>query len=198
MYKLIEGNDLSGKTTTSANLCGSTGFEYRYQSFLPKGENPLYPKVVAMYGILDDVTLGHLFAESIRYDVTHFDPTIESDCVQDSLTLLRSLACHTAYGNNQVVDHLLSIFDDSFPMPHSAVILTARIEVKKERLIKRIDLHPNSVTAADMKIMNNTGQYCAIEEALIHFSTNLFGATVLDTSDMDLSEVLTSVGTILG
>jgi thymidylate kinase len=136
MIILFEGADLSGKSTTVEQVSLLyPNYKLRHQKLC--NHNPVHAAVKELAKQkLDPLTIGHLYAESIRYDCQNFDAFEGFNVLQDSLNLLRSLAFHKASGNEEVVKHLETV---SLTHPHIdlAFVFTANIKDRRDRLMLR-------------------------------------------------------------
>ena len=142
-----------------------------------------------MYDTLDDETLGHLFAEAIRFDCKNLDPQSPL-FIQDSLTLIRSLACHQVYKNYNVVSHLLSIFNLNHPKPLKSYTLVASLDVKLERYNQRLLHSPETITKSDSKIISNPLEFQEIEKMIVGYSTKMFNSKIICTDDLRIDDVV--------
>jgi thymidylate kinase len=187
---LLEGIDLSGKSSAIQFLNSHfPSFSVNHQKLCRINYLQTKIKELQKEGLLTPNTIGHLYAESIRFDIENFASVDFGDGVlQDSLNLLRSLAYHSSFGNLSVVKHLESLAE-IHPKMTKAFVFTASLEVRQARLMKRFSESPASVTANDLLIINNPSVFQQMDSAIIQYAIRYFNAEVVDTTNLDLVQV---------
>jgi len=194
MCVLIEGVDLSGKSSVVKLLSsGSRKWQTRHSSLLDRA-NPLYEIARSisnkgMGGTDGRKCTGYLYSSVLAYDLEMFvHPTV--DTVQDSTILLRSLAFHDAAGDHAVVKTL-----EQYACRHtrfdSVFVLTASLDERKRRLRKRINNSEGRVTVNDQLLYTNPEFFARMEECLIKHAYAVFDNVVtIDTSNKDIECVM--------
>jgi hypothetical protein len=119
------------------------------------------------------------------YDLNNYN--WETNILQDSLFISRTLAHH---GDNQYALDLFYPLKDRLPIFTSVIILTANIEIRKKRLLQRIQCSPELVSPDDMLVFNNPDKFIEKEKRLIYHTKNLFShVKIIDTSEKKAYEV---------
>jgi hypothetical protein len=192
MYYHIEGMDLAGKSTASKAVLSKLGLttQVRHNTIQEKSN---FHKVVDFLRTTkraDSEELGELYYQVLKDDISRFEfPT--SYTIQDSTIALRSLAWYSAQGNP--IEHRFAELLNLHPRFTNSIVLTARIDVRQNRLQSRIEEAPETVAADDMLVIENPDLFLKMEESLVHYSVKFFGSKVLDTSDLTKAEVASKV-----
>jgi len=188
----VEGMDLAGKSTATRVLLSlRPGAVLRRNALTPS--NPIYDLADGLRkgDHLRAEALGHLYVAALMHDLDNLNADAVLT-VQDSTILLRSLAFNTQIGASHVVDALLEMVPHH-PRFGATVVLTASLEARYERLAKRQRELPEEVAPDDLMIHTAPEKFVAMEQSLIHYATLLFDAAVVDTSDINPTEVLATV-----
>jgi len=187
----IEGMDLAGKTTAASSLKKQYGASVRRNSLVV--ENKIYTLADTMRRTTQAGAnvLGHLYVASLARDLELLYPPY-GPTIQDSTILLRSTAFYRVLGDSDFVDILASMVG-THPRFGVSLVLTASIDARLERLEMRRRLNPEEIAADDLAVERNPEEFLAMESALIEDATRWFGAHVIDTSDLEPSEVVAQV-----
>ncbi len=186
---LLEGVDLSGKSSAISGIrLKNHKLHYQHSSIV--ANNPILDvaKLIKKDG---SEWIGHLYAEAVKWDIDHYQKPIGT-VLQDSTTLLRSLAFHAAAGYASVVEKLEALVP-SFPKFDKVYVLTASINARRARLIRRQSVDGARVTANDLKVINDPQFFKRMDDALIDYADTIFGAEVIDTSNMTPQEVIDAI-----
>lgn len=184
-FVLLEGVDLSGKSSVVKHLVQKQP-DWRHQHYSLVGEN----QILSIARDIDkdgSEWIGFMYAKALERDLEHFEwPRYNT--IQDSTILLRSLAYHSAAGYSRVTSELESLAQ-KHPRFSYAYVFTASMEVRRERLEERIRSGSKRVTANDLKVIQDPNFFARMEDALVDYAKNLFGAVVIDTSRLSVEEV---------
>lgn len=192
---LVEGLDLAGKTSACKTLVArlQPRPEYRRNAFSEK--NTLYLAVddLRRSSGLDGHYLGHAYLAAAALDVALFQPP-ESVRVQESTIALRSMAHYRARGEHDLADGFgRLIAQPDFPVVHRAVVLTASLEARRERLEMRRLEAPEEIAPDDLAVIATPDLFLRMEEILIGEAVRLFGATIIDTTDLNKDQVVAAL-----
>jgi thymidylate kinase len=187
---LLEDVDLSGKSSAIKYLQSKfPTFNVNHQKLCRVNLLQSKIKELQAENQLSSKTIGHLYAESIRYDIENFRASEFGDGIlQDSLNFLRSLAFHTAHNNYAVVNHLKS-FAPQHPKVTKAFVFTASYDIRVSRLMKRFNESPELVTSNDLLIINQPEIFKDMDNAIIQYSVQYFNAEIIDTTNLNLLAV---------
>ncbi len=185
-YVLIDGIDLSGKSSVIKRILERDRNWTRQHSSLCQ-HNPILHEAKSLEKD-GSLWIGLVYVSALEYDIRNFSyPT--QPTVQDSTILLRSLAYHKAAGYSRVLKKLES-FIPSHPTFDRSYILTARPEVKRLRLDERIRTGQQVLSVNDLKIVSDPQFFSEMEAAIIDYGVNIFGAKVIDGSDLTFDEIV--------
>ena len=192
-YTYFEGLDLAGKTATAERLMEliKGDWNMRHATLLNDiKDNPILMLAHSMniQDAHDAEILGNLYAAAIEFDLSNFKRP-ETNTIQDSLILIRTLAHHTVNGTPRISQILQDIYP-RHPQFDSSFIFTANIEQRLKRLEQRQRNNPESVTNDDLLIKTNPEKFLAREACLIDFSKQLFHSVLIDTSNLNKDEVV--------
>jgi thymidylate kinase len=187
---LLEGVDLSGKSSAIQFL------QSKFPTFVVNHQklcrvNFLQSKIkeLQLDKQLNSKNIGHLYAESIRYDIEYFRQSdFGEGILQDSLNFLRSLAYHTAHKNYSVVNYLKSLSSLQLKVT-KAFVFTSSYDVRVSRLMKRFQESPELVTPNDLLILNSPEVFHEMDNAIIQYSVQYFSAEIIVTTKLTLLEV---------
>ena len=189
IYMLLEGVDLSGKSTIIKSFVASSQEDWAVRHMSLVDKNPLFETARALKKDGSE-WIGHLYVEALEYDLEHFvQPTKKT--LQDSTLLLRSLAFHSA-AKFQNVLRKLEVLALQHPQFDKAYVFTADLETRRERLRRRKN-EGGRITSNDLKIFSDTSFFLKMERALTEYAVALFGAHVIDTSNLTVGEVVQQI-----
>lgn len=180
--------DLAGKSTAIKAL--QTREPSAQVRHLSLGEgNKLYAqaKLINRLGAYSSDTVGTMYLAAIKADLENHVPA-SGVVLQDSIGLLRSLAHHTALGNQLLVDHLHGLAQFHPRFSHTFVF-TASIKARQTRLQKRMLENPKTISNADRLVLHDAELFRQMDTAIIENAVRYFDATVVDTSHMSIADV---------
>jgi len=184
----IEGMDLAGKTTARNRLAKQLG-GWKFRSNKLCDNNPVFDladKIRRCDG-LDGTSLGHLFVAAIGMDLRSYIRDSQP-LIQDSTILLRSLAYHRVNKTPGVVESLERMLPDH-PRFTASFVLTASLDVRRERLQMRRERSPGELAPDDLLVEKDPRRFLEMERELISLAKDHFNAEVIDTSAMIEAEV---------
>ena len=186
-YLHIEGMDLAGKTTIANIIANQSGVDWKIYNNCLSQNNPIqqFIKEIKAQRIYDEEIYGYLHYVTMMADIKYFE--LKGNIIQDSMLLLRSIIFNKEKKYNDVV-HLLEELVPKHPIPNTSVYLTANIDLRKKRVLKRIESNPNQVTKNDILILDNPKQFEKRNVGLMELSQKYFNSIVLDTSEMTETE----------
>ena len=177
----IEGLELAGKSTTCRMLRDFLKAEYRHCELLP--DNPIY-KIASALHVAQKVipqTLGGIFLGSVMHDLECYTPP-DHLVVQDSTSILRSIAYHSVIGDPGLADAFRELLP-RHPRFGAAFILRSSIEVRLKRLEGRISRHHD--LPKDFLVRDDPDKFNRMQDIMIENARKYFGAEVVDTSNME-------------
>ena len=182
----VEGLELAGKSTTCRKLCEyfkakGLDFDYRHCAFLPG--NPIYDCGSALHvgrKVRSD-TLGGIFLGSVMRDLERYEPP-KHIVVQDSTSVLRSIAFHSVVGDPGLADAFRELLPRC-PRFGASFVLRSSMEVRLKRLEGRISRHHD--LPKDMLVRDDPDKFNRMEGIMVETAVKWFGAEVVDTSDME-------------
>lgn len=194
LYVHFDGLDLAGKSTAVELFVKKTGGKWKIRTNTIIDTNPitdLANRLKKGTKVYNQEVLGYLYAVALMADVREFRWP-EVDTVQDSATLLRSLAYHSAMGNSDVVGLLMKLIPQH-PKFDASFILTASIETRLGRLKVRERLHPEQISPGDKLVLKNPEVLLKMDVSLIDIGEKYFGSAVIDTSSLSPEMVIKEV-----
>lgn len=177
----IEGLELAGKSTTCRLLRDFLNAEYRHCSFLR--DNPIYNCASAMH-IAQKVrneTLGGIFLGSVMRDLERYAPP-DHVVVQDSTSVLRSIAYHSVVGDPGLADAFRELLPYC-PRFGASFVLWSSAEVRLKRLEGRISRHHD--LPKDFLLRDDPRKFDRMQNIIIETAKEFFGAEVVDTSNLE-------------
>jgi len=194
-YVLLEGVDLSGKSSTIRSLKTLVpAIHVRHSSLL---ESNRFLDVAKTTNKDGSARVGHMYLKALDYDLENFVwPKI--DTVQDSTILLRSLGYHAAANLKELLKEFEKLI---YSHPHfdQIFILSASIEERRRRLLSRLKKHPNKVTRNDLLIIENPEFFVRMEKSLVFYATKYFAPlVVVDTEKQTSLEMAKQIGQACG
>lgn len=182
----VEGLELAGKSTTCRKLCEyfaakGVKFEYQHCSFLPG--NPIYDcgSVLHVGRKVRSDTLGGIFLGSVMRDLERYAPP-DHVVVQDSTSVLRSIAFHSVVGDPGLADAFRELLPRC-PRFGASFVLRSSMEARLRRLEGRISRHHD--LPKDMLVRDAPDKFNRMQDIMIETAAEWFGAEVVDTSNME-------------
>lgn len=194
-YLHIEGMDLAGKSTIANTIARQSGMDWKIYNNCLSQNNPIqqFEKEIRSQRIFDHEIYGYLHYVTLLADIKYFD--LRENVIQDSMLLLRSII----YNREKKHNNLVQLFEElapKHPIPNISVYLTANIDLRKKRLLKRIECNSNHVTKNDILILSDPGKFEKRDIGLMELSQKYFNSIVLDTSDMTEAETADYIMTL--
>ena len=157
-YLHIEGMDLAGKSTIANIITRQSGVDWKIYNNCLSQNNPIqqFEKQMRNQKIYDDEIYGYLHYVTLLADIKYFD--LKENIIQDSMLLLRSINYHKEKNNNDLVQ-LFEELVPKHPIPNTSVYLTANIDSRKKRLLKRIESNSKQLTKNDILILNDSEKF---------------------------------------
>lgn len=196
---LVEGLDLSGKTSACRVLVGelSPTPDHR-RNALTRG-NPLYDiadRLRRERG-LSGTYLGHLYVAALALDLEHY-VLPEKITIQESTIGLRSFAHYAARGDEDIAMAFATLLDDDrHPKFACSVVLTASIPARRARLEKRRREAPEEIADDDLAVITTPDTFQRMEDILIREAISRYSAAVIDTSSMTAAEVVAAIREVI-
>jgi thymidylate kinase len=192
-YLHFEGMDLAGKTTATRNFAESTGSEWEIRKGSISSENPIYSlaKSLGKTGIYDAEILGNLYTVALMADIHSFQWP-DKNTIQDSTTILRSIAFHTVRGTPRIREVLFDLLPNH-PRFDASFVFTATIEERVRRLQKRLKENPQEVSTEDMMVIDSPEKFKEMNNVLIDLSRRAFDSKVIETSTLTPSMVTNTI-----
>ena len=177
----IEGLELAGKSTTCRLLRNFLKAEYRHCSFL--SGNPIYDCASALHVAqkVKSDTLGGIFLGSVMRDLERYTPP-DHFVVQDSTSVLRSIAYHSIVGDPGLADAFRELLPRC-PRFGASFVLWSNTEVRLKRLEGRISRHHD--LPKDFLVRDDPDKFNRMQDIMIETAKEFFGAEVIDTSNME-------------
>ena len=199
---LVEGLDLAGKTSACNKLVARLSPRPEHCRNALSGENALYGAADDLRRAdgLDGAYLGHAYLAAAALDIRLFKPP-RRNRIQESTIALRSYAHYKARGEDVLADGFARILNDPrYPQFDAAVVLTASLEERLNRLNKRRKEAPDEIAPDDLAAARTPDLFLRMEEVLVEEAKMRFGAMVLDTTGQGLGqeEVVTAVAVAFG
>ena len=187
---LIEGMDLSGKTTITKYLSELMSIE-RIQTRTLSDDSAIYDFTVAQSkkGKLHPDLINKLYTLAIYEDLYNYKPKEDNIILQDSYFALRSYALiQRKYPETlaKEVHKLLQLF----PKPELAFYLTASTEERLRRNEKR----DKPMAYMEKLLVSNPKEFETIERNLRDITVSLFDAEIINTQDKKPNEIALYIG----
>lgn len=182
---LIEGMDLSGKSTITADINSLTNIKRIKQRTL-SDQTSIYDFTVAQskLGYLSQELISKLYCLAINEDLENYKITESGIVLQDSYFALRSYALACQNKDFSLSDEIYSLLR-KFPKPELSFYLTATTEERIKRNLNR----DKPMAYMEKMLMSNPKKFEGIEECLRNGVIELFNAEVIDTSKISHNEV---------
>lgn len=192
-YLHIEGMDLAGKSTVSNKIADKSVLEWVINDKKLNQSNPLYDFALEQgkKNIYNSDIMGYLYLAALMEDLRTFKH--ETNIIQDSTLLLRSLNYYKTLGKNDDLVHAFASLVSKHPKPNKSFYLTADINTRRNRLENRILSTPKKITTIDMLIKNDPKKFMWVDKSLMDLSVNYFNSYIIDTSKMSDTEVVEKI-----
>ena len=187
---LIEGMDLSGKTTITKYLSEILDIDKIQQRTL-SDSSAIYDFTVAQSkkGQLHTDLINKLYTLAISVDLYYYKPKEDSIILQDSYVALRSYALMRQKYPDTLANDVYKLLQ-LFPKPELAFYLTASTEER----IKRNEKRDKPMAYMEKLLMSNPKEFEAIEKNLIDITKSLFDAEIINTQDKKPNEIALYIG----
>lgn len=187
---LIEGMDLSGKTTITKYLSEILKVDKIQQRTL-SDDTAIYDFTVAQSkkGKLHQDLINKLYTLAISEDLYNYKPKENSLILQDSYFALRSYALMKQKYPNTLSKEVYKLLQ-LFPKPELTFYLTASTEERVRRNEKR----DKPMAYMEKLLMSNPKEFETIEKNLRDITTSLFDAEVINTEDKKPNEIALYIG----
>ena len=187
---LIEGMDLSGKTTITKYLSEILDIDKIQQRTL-SDSSAIYDFTVAQSkkGQLHTDLINKLYTLAISEDLYNYKPKEDSIILQDSYFALRSYALMRQKYPDTLAKEVYKLLQ-LFPKPELAFYLTASTEER----IKRNEKRDKPMAYMEKLLMSNPKEFEAIEKNLRDITTSLFDAEIINTQDKKPNEIALYIG----
>lgn len=182
---LIEGMDLSGKTTITKYLSEILDNAQIRQRTL-SGESTIFDFTVAQSkkGKLHTDLINELYTLAISEDLYNYQPRENGIILQDSYFALRSYALMKEKYPDTLAKKVYKLLQ-LFPKPELAFYLT----VSTEERIKRNEKRDKPMAYMERLLMSNSREFETIDENLRNINVSLFDAEIIDTQDKTPQEI---------
>ena len=189
----IEGMDLAGKSTVSNKIADKSVLEWVINDKKLNQSNPLYDFALEQgeKNIYNSDIMGYLYLVALMEDLRTFKH--ETNIIQDSTLLLRSLNYYKTLGKNDDLVRAFASLVSKHPKPNKSFYLTADINTRRNRLENRILSTPKKITTIDMLIKNDPKKFIWLDKSLMDLSVNYFNSYIIDTSKMSETEVVEKI-----
>lgn len=182
---LIEGMDLSGKTTITRYLSEILEID-KIQERTLSDSSAIYDFTVAQSkkGELHQDLINRLYTLAISEDLYKYKPRDNCIILQDSYFALRSYALMKEKYPNTLAKEVYKLLQ-LFPKPELSFYLTASTE---ERL-RRNKQRDKPMAYMEKLLVSNPTEFEAIEKNLRDITTSLFGVEVINTDGKKPNEI---------
>lgn len=187
---LIEGMDLSGKTTITKYLSEILNID-KVQERILSGDCAIYDFTVAQSkkGKLHTDLINKLYTLAISEDLYNYKPNNNGIVLQDSYFALRSYALMKQKYPDTLANEVYKLLQ-IFPKPELAFYLTASTEER----IRRNEKRDKPMAYMEKLLLSNPKEFETIEENLRKITTDLFDAEVIDTQGKKPNEIALYIG----
>lgn len=182
---LIEGMDLSGKTTIIKYLSEILGVD-RIQERTLSDDCAIYDFTVAQSkkGKLHPDLINKLYTLAISEDLYNYKPNDNGIILQDSYFALRSYALMKQKYPDTLAEEVYKLLQ-LFPKPELAFYLTASTEERLRRNEKR----DKPMAYMEKLLVSNPREFETIEKNLRDINASLFHAEIIDTQGKKPNEI---------
>jgi len=187
---LIEGMDLSGKTTITRYLSEILRVDQIQQRTL-SDDSAIYDFTVAQSkkGKLHQDLINRLYTLAISEDLYNYEPRENSLILQDSYFALRSYAFMKQKYPNTLAREVYKLLQ-LFPKPEFTFYLTTSIEERR----RRNKIRDKPMSYMEKLLISNPKDFEAIEKNLRDITTSLFDAEVISTEGKKPNEIALYIG----
>ena len=187
---LIEGMDLSGKTTITRYLSEILEID-KIQERTLSDSSAIYDFTVAQSkkGELHQDLINRLYTLAISEDLYNYKPRDNCIVLQDSYFALRSYALMKEKYPNTLAMEVYKLLQ-LFPKPELGFYLTASTE---ERL-RRNKQRDKPMAYMEKLLVSNPTEFEAIEKNIRDITTSLFGVEVINTDGKKPNEIALYIG----
>ena len=187
---LIEGMDLSGKTTITKYLSAILNVN-KIQKRTLSEDCAIYDFTVAQSkkGKLHIDLINRLYTLAISEDLYNYKPNDNGIILQDSYFALRSYALMKLKYLDTLAKDVYKLLQ-IFPKPELAFYLTASTE---ERL-KRNEKRDTPMAYMEKLLLSNPKEFERIEENLRDITISLFDAEIINTEGKKPNEIALYIG----
>lgn len=187
---LIEGMDLSGKTTITKYLSGILGVD-RVQQRTLSDDCAIYNFTVAQSkkGKLPPDLINKLYTLAIMEDLYNYMPADNGIILQDSYFALRSYALMKQKYPDTLAKEVYRLLQ-LFPKPEFAFYLTASTEERLRRNEKR----DKPMAYMEKLLVSSPREFETIENNLRDITTSLFDAEIINTQGKKPNEIALYIG----
>lgn len=188
MYLHIGGMDLAGKTTVVNRFIASTGQPWGIRKKFLYEDN--HSKHAILLSKEDGAEVrGYIFLTALKEDIQRFKrPSYNT--VQESCIILRSLAFYKVLGYKKLTKAFEELLPDH-PKFDVSVILTADRQARLERAKARGIA--SFLSATDAFLLQDMDKLLEMEAEMVKTAKKWFGSIVIDTTDLDPSQVVTKM-----
>jgi cytidylate kinase len=190
---LIDGLDLSGKTTMANNFAKASGIDYRINNNKLSRINPIHDFAAKMSdsNLYHDAVIGKLYLAGLMNDIySYVDDGVPT--IQDGTVATKSIAYHIVRKTPFILDELQDLLK-KYPNPKEAIYLYASIDERIKRLEKRKQLKPETVTRTDLLMTTDPKRFEHTERVLREISMDRFKSKFIDTTKISEQEVLQEI-----
>lgn len=187
---LIEGMDLSGKTTIIKYLAEIMNIDMIQERTL-SGNSAIFDFTVAQSkkGQLHPDLINKLYTLAINEDLYNYKPQENRIILQDSYFALRSYALMKQNYPDTLAKDVYKLLQ-LFPKPELVFYLTASTEERIKRNLKR----DKPMAYMEKLLMTNPKEFELIERNLQDITTSLFDAEIINTQNKKPNEIALYIG----
>ena len=187
---LIEGMDLSGKTTITKYLSEILSVD-KIQKRTLSDECSIFDFTVVQSkkGKLHTELINKLYTLAITEDLYNYKPRDNGIILQDSYFALKSYALMKQKYPNTLAKEVYKLLQ-LFPKPELAFFLTASTEERLRRNEKR----DKPMAYMEKLLVSNPREFETIEKNLRDITTSLFDAEVINTQGKRPNEIALYIG----
>lgn len=184
----IEGMDLAGKSSVAEAIKEKCCLDWKINNNSLCDKNIIYQFIddIAKQDLFDDEVYGNLYYVALLADLKKF--VLSSNIIQDSTILLRSINYHTELENINLAKKFEELIE-IHPVPNYSFYLTADINSRIERLIKRMKLNQKEISKNDYLILQNPEKFKEVDNRLFELSSKYFNSILIDTTNLTIEEV---------
>lgn len=184
----LEGMDLAGKSSVAKAIKEKCGLDWQINNNRLCDKNIIYQFIdnIAKRDLFDDEIYGNLYYTALLADLKKFE--LSSNIIQDSTILLRSINYHTELGNTKLAKKFEELIE-FHPVPTYSFYLTADINSRIDRLVKRMKLNQKEISKNDYLILQNPEKFEEADIRLFELSSRCFNSILIDTTNLTIEEV---------